>query len=130
MSAIVPANGAKLRQLDKPAEPDEQVRQEDVADTAKLAQYVMRIMRDVARIKRRFWTDFIEFEDVSFDASGSTVYRFPHGFNGRVRWWVVDVYGSAYSCALVKDETQTDDNTLCLVSNETCVATIRIERAG
>ncbi len=130
MSAIIPANGAKIRQLDRQAEPDEQVRPEDVKDADKLARTVMRLLRDVARLKRRFWPDYIEHEDVSFDGSGTTVYRLPHGFGGRVRWWVVDVYGSAYGVALVKDEASTDDNTLCLVSNETCIATIRIQRAG
>lgn len=130
MSAIVPANGAKIRQLDRQAEPDEQVRPEDVTDTERLARTVMRILRDVARLKRRFWPDYIEYEDVTFDSSGSTVYRFPHGFGGRVRWWVVDMYGSAAGYALVKDEDETDSNTLCLISNEACVATIRIERAG
>jgi hypothetical protein len=78
----------KVHQLDRPAEPDELVTEEDVKDAPKLARILVRILKDIATIKRRFWPRRTDFEDREV-TSGDTL-RLPHNFNARVRWWVVD----------------------------------------
>jgi hypothetical protein len=78
----------KVHQLDRPAEPDELVTEEDVMDAPKLARILVRILKDIATIKRRFWPRRTDFEDREV-TSGDTL-RLPHNFNARVRWWVVD----------------------------------------
>ncbi len=130
MSAVVPSNG-KLRQLDSPAVPDEQITPDQVTDTDRIARLFMRILKDVAGLKRRYWPDRLDFEDVAVDATGTTLYRFPHGLGGRVRWWPVDWQGSllTYNPALARDPS-TDDNTLVLVSYAAGIVTVRIEAAG
>lgn len=88
MSANVPLNG-QTRQLDTPREPDEHVTDKQVGDAAQLTKLFMRILRDVADLKRRWWPNRIDFEDVSLGASGGKI-RLPHNLSGRVRWRVVD----------------------------------------
>lgn len=129
MSAIVPPNGTKPRQLDRQAEPEEQVRPEDVKDADKLARLLMRLLRDVARMRRRFLPEYLEHEDRVFDATGTTVYRLPHNLNARVRWWVTDWSGATAGPRLVR-HSSTDANTLCLTSYTAGTGTIRIQGAG
>ncbi|MGL4444257.1 MAG: hypothetical protein ACRCU1_11565 [Alsobacter sp.] len=128
MSAVIPRN-ANTRQLDRQAEPAEQVRPEDVQDPTRLARVVMRLLRDVAVLKRRFWPEFLEHEDVVFDGTGTTVYRLPHGFSQRVRWWVTDWSGATAGPRLVR-HASADLSTLALVSYTAGTGTIRITGAG
>lgn len=133
MSAVVPTSGT-VRQLDRQAEPDEQVDEEQVKDAPRLARLLMRILRDLALLKRRFWPGHIDHEDRVVDSTGTTKYRFPHGFGGRVRWWVVDwQVGSAFKLSYspsLSRHTDSDDNTLVLVSYVDGTVTIRVEEAG
>lgn len=128
MSAIVPAAGT-TRQLDKQAEPERQLTPDQWTEATTMTRIVMGLLRDVARLKRRFWPDWVEHEDKVFDATGTTVYRLPHGFGGRVRWWVTDWSGATAGARLVRHST-TDDNTLCLVSYTAGTGTVRVEKAG
>ncbi len=125
MSAIV--NGTTTRQLDRPAATNESVTEKDVAELPKLARLLQRILTDLSDLKRRFWPREIDFEDVSVDNTGTTKYRFEHGFNGRVRWWPVDAETAAPA---LKRHADTDANTLVLVSSATCTVTVRVQEAG
>lgn len=127
MSAIVPAHG-DIRQLDRHAEPDEQVTPADVQDPERVSRLLMRILRDLAALKRRWWPLRVDVEDREVDATGTTKYRYPHGFGGRVRWWVVGWSGAAGPQLAEHDDT--DDMTLVLVSYVAGTVTLRIEEAG
>ena len=127
MSAIVPAVG-DVRQLDGPSEPDEQVLPADVQDGERMSRLMMRVLRDLAGLRRRWWPMRIDVEDRAVDGTGATKYRFPHGLGGRVRWWPVQWAGSG-PCAL-SQHADTDDKTLVLVSYEAGTVTLRIEAAG
>ena len=128
MSAIIPLNG-KVRQLDRRAEPDELVTEDQARDPKRVARLLAQLLRDVASLKRRFWARHIDFEDRTVDATGTTPYRFPHGFNGRVRWSVVDWVSASDGPRMARDTTS-DANTLVLVSYEAGTVTIRVEEAG
>ncbi len=128
-TVIPPVVGAKPRQLDKPAEPDEQVTDEQLDDRPRMLRFYMRLLRDIAALLRRWSPDTLEFEDRSIDDdTGATKFRFEHGFGGRVRWFPVDWTGVS-TPALIRHEDTTND-TLVLVSFGIGTLTLRIERAG
>lgn len=127
MSAIAPSGG-KLRQLDAPTQPDQQVTAADAADPTVLSRFLMVILRDIAKLKRRWAPNFIDFRDVVVDGTGTTKYRFPHGFNSTVNYWSLKwVGGVGPSLAF---DSSSDANTLVLVSNFAGTVSIRIEAAG
>lgn len=128
MSAVVPVRG-NPRLLDRPAEPDERVTPEDVQDAPKLARLLMRILKELALLRRRWWPRKVDHEDRTVDGTGTTKYRFPHGFGGRVRWWPVDWSGAASVPGLMR-HADSDANTLVLVSWIAGTVTVRIEEAG
>ena len=125
MSAIV--NGTKARRLERAAGAEESVTEADAADAPKLARLLVRMLRDIATLKRRWWPRYIDFEDVVVDNTGTTKYRFEHGFGGRVRWWPVDAQTAAPS---LRRHADSDANTLVLVSSASATVTIRVEEAG
>lgn len=125
-TAVVPRVG-KARQLDGRAEPDEVVTPEDAADTTKLARLLIRILRELAAMRRRWWPRSIDFRDIDTNV-GAGVIRLPHGFGGRVNWWVVKADGAID--VLLGEDASTDGNTLVLTSSGTSVVTIRVEEAG
>ena len=106
--------------------PDEVVTEADVQEPPKLARLVLRLLKDVAQLKRAWTPDRVDFEDRVVDGTGVTLYRFEHGLGGRVRWWVVDSTGPH---DLVRDASS-DNNTLVLYSYGATTVTIRVERAG
>lgn len=124
--AVVDAQG-KVRALSKKQQPREQVTEKQVTSPAYLARLAMRVLAEIADLRRRFAPRRVDFEDVLVDATGTTLNQFPHNFGGRVRWWVVDAAGAVP--ALVRDAS-TDASTLRLTSTVACVVTIRIEEAG
>lgn len=128
MSArITSAN--RVYQLDRAAQLDERVTEEDVKDAGKLARFLMRLLADVGALKRRFWPRSLDFEDRVFDATGTTTYAFNHGFGGRVRYWVVE--GSGFSAAPnLRKHSSTTGTTLVVTSTVAGTATVRIQEAG
>jgi hypothetical protein len=116
-------------QLDRPAGPDETVSEEDVQDPGKLARLLVRILKDVAAIKRRFFPRRLDFEDRAVTAGDSL--RLPHSFNARVRWWVVDWLPDSTGDAgtFEVDAASSDLFTLVLTAHNTGTATIRVEVA-
>lgn len=129
MAARVDKAG-NVYQLDRPAEPDERVTEEDVQDADKLSRLLMRVLKDVAGIKRRFIPRRIDFEDRAVVAG--TPLRLPHGLNARVRWWVVDWIPTSPTDSPVFERNATDTtvNTLVLDVGNPGTVTIRLEVAG
>lgn len=128
MSAVVPLNG-NPRQLDRPAEPDERITEEQLKDPSRVARILMALLKEVSTLRRRWNPRVVDHEDRSVDNTGTTLYRFPHNFGARVRWSVIDWSGATAGPRLVRSSAS-DSNTLVLVSYTTGVATIRIEEAG
>lgn len=114
------------RSLDTPATSAKPLTEEDVREVPTLVRILRDLLESVG-VLRRYWRPrVIDHLDVTVDATGSTVYRFPHGFGTRVNWWPIDFSGGSYGPALMRDPSS-DENTLCLVSNEGGVVSIRIE---
>ncbi len=128
MRAIVTSDG-KTRQLDRQAEPEEQVTPEQVQDPERLARGLMGMLRELAKLRRRFHPRRIDFEDRAVDATGTTKYRFPHTFGGRVRWSVVG-WKSASAGPQLVEHSDTSSTMLVLVSYVAGTATVRVEEAG
>lgn len=135
MSAVVDASG-NVRQLDARRSgfdvADENIREEDVKNSRTLATLLVRILRDLKEVRRRFWPRHLDFEDQAVDATGVTLIKLPHQFKGRVRWWVVDWIPTVAGTrpALDRSATNTTENVLVLVSNAAGTATIRVEETG
>lgn len=126
MSAVIDSSG--VRRLDKPAEPDEQFTERHAQDPKRISEVIMRLLRDVAALRRRWWPQCIDYRDKTVDATGTTLYRFPHNFGGRVNFWIVRWSGAA--APNLRYSTSSDDNTLVLTSTVAGTATIRVEQAG
>jgi hypothetical protein len=138
MSAVIDRNGT-VRQLDRRAEPDEQVTPDQVANIGRMARLLMRMLKDLALLKRRFFPKRIDHQDRDVDDSGTVKHRFAHNMGGRVRWWVTDVtsltpvtigLSTVYIPPALVQHSDTDDNTLVLVSYVASTLTLRIEEAG
>ena len=128
MSARIDFAGRAYR-LERPAEPDERVTEDDVKDAGKLARLLLRMLKDVGVLKRRFWPRRIDFEDQAVSTAGALV-TLTHGFGGRVRWYLVDWESSGTSAPVLKRDSATDNNSLVLASYVAGTATIRVEEAG
>jgi len=120
-----------VQKLDVQVEPSETIDDLDVADPVVLSRTLTRIMKDIATLKQVWAPRRIDFEDVVFDDSGTVPHRFRHGLGGRVRWFVVDWTGSgATTAAALARHSDTDANTLVLVSLAEGVGTLRVEASG
>jgi hypothetical protein len=129
MAAIIRPNG-QVRQLDRPPTLDEVITEADVQDPSKLARLLLRLVKDVTTMLRRFWPRRVEFEDWPVGTAGEIV-TLIHGFEARVRWYVVD-WRSAGTDApvLIQDTDATTPTKLVLASHVAGTATIRVEVAG
>ena len=134
LSATISTSGV-VRQLDKPKSAfdaaDENVREEDVRDPKRLTTLLVRILRDLKEIRRRFLPRHIDFEDVAVDGTSATKTLLAHHFKGRVRFWVVEwkptVLGDVFQ---LEKHADTTDNVLVLLSGRAGVATIRVQETG
>jgi hypothetical protein len=116
-------------QLDRKAEPDEVVTEEDVKDAGKLSRLLMRLLRDVFTLKRRFAPKRTDFEDRAV-VSGTPL-RLPHSFNARVRWWVVDwTPTTPGDLPIFEKSTASDRRTLVLDVGNSGKVSVRVEVAG
>lgn len=125
-AAVVDANG-KIRSLVETREPHVQVTEDQVRDTPTLARMMLSVLRTLADLLRRPCPRRIDHEDIVVNGDGVTQYILPHGFGGRVRWWVTDCVTSNGS--LSRDAATTDD-VLVLVSGAAGAVTVRIEEVG
>jgi hypothetical protein len=124
--------------LDRAPQLDERVTEEDVKDAGKLSRLLMRILKDIASLKRRFYPRRRDFEDRAITGAGS-VYRFEHRFGGRVRWWISQwkPASTAGNYIPLLAESSQDGTTLVLtnvsvlgINAFTGTVTIRVEEAG
>jgi hypothetical protein len=128
VSARITSAG-KVYQLDRAAEPEEVVTEADAGDVTKLSKLLMRVLKDVATLKRRFVPRRIDFEDRTV-LSGD-IMRLDHGFDSRVRWWVVDWDAATPGdIDLFIKQTSTNTKTLVLMASNSGTVTIRVEEAG
>lgn len=128
MAARIAATG-KVHQLDRPAEPDELVTEEDVKDPSKLARLLGRMLRDIASVQRRFFPRRVDFEDRT--VTSGDVMRLNHGFKARVRYWVVDWRPvTPGDVAAFERNAGTDASTLLLDVGNSGTVTVRVEVAG
>ena len=128
MNAVASLLSGKTRQLDRKAGADEAVLESDVTDAPRLAKLLTRVVKGLAELQRVFRPRRTDFEDV--DVPTGDYVSFPHGFGGRVRWWVVDVEGSFAELVRVSPDTFSDENTLVLYSGQATRLTLRVEAAG
>lgn len=128
MSAVVPKNG-RARQLERPAQPDEQLTEADVADASKLTRALMRILKDVASLMRRWWPETIEYEDISCGAGGARL-QFPHNFGGAARYVVRSWHSPAAPSPSLQIDASSDGRTLVLRSYTAGTATIQVVQGG
>ena len=95
MSAPLPGSAArvdasgKMIPLGPRAQADQTITEADVTDTAKLTRLLVKLLADVALLRRRWAPRRIDFEDISGRSNSGGVVMLAHGFGGRVRWWVV-----------------------------------------
>ncbi len=126
--AKVDASGRVMPLGPRPA-PDLSVTADDVKDASKLARFVGKLYADVAALRARWYPRSVDFEDIVVTVGNDKALH--HGFNARVRWWVVDwVSTGGGSATQFETQNTTDANTLVLYSGESGVATIRVEEAG
>lgn len=128
MKARIDGNG-NVYQLDRPAEPDEMVAEEDVKDATKLARLLMRVLRSLATMTRRFEPRQTDFEDKA--VTSGDVLMLPHKFDARVRWWVVDwTPTTPGDAALFERSSASTLAVLKLTVGNSGLVTIRVEAAG
>lgn len=102
----------------------------DVKDHEKLARLLADTMEQAHAADRRANPRRIDFEDKAVTATTTTKIPLEHNFGTRVRWWVVGWDASAAGTAPALDEdSDTDENTLVLVSGVAGTVTIRVEEA-
>lgn len=132
--AVIDAAG-RMRQLDKPAQAEQVTAPKDVQDPETLARLVQQLRTEVATLRRAFSPRRLDFDRVT--TTGTSIapqtVRFPHGFNGRVRYWPVG-WESAGTVQLGiierTDASGTDANTLVLYVYSAGVLSLRVEEAG
>jgi len=122
-----------VSQLDKPAEPDENITEENVKDQKMLARFLLRMFRDIATLKRRWAPRRIDYTDlVSTGTAGSPqTFRLEHGLGGPVVWWPVriTVAGTVVLPFIYEINTSTD-TVLVLQVYFPGTLTIRVEESG
>ena len=132
MSANVYPIGAP-RQLDRRAEPEEQITEEQAKEPARVARLLMTLLRSVALLKRRWWPHRVDFKDVVITGTSVApmVVRFPHGL-GPVVWWPVRVRDTGFISAgtLIRETSDSNESTLVLEVYFDATIDIRIEEAG
>lgn len=126
MTARIDSSGTVIT-LASQAGLDEVVSAEDVKDPAKLAQILTRILKAQSEIRRRQQPRWIDFEDVAVTNAGTVLYRFEHGFGGRVRWWPVNWTSALNDWLYLVEDSTTDENTLVLRSFSGGTVTVRIQ---
>jgi hypothetical protein len=130
VSANIDSAG-NVRQLDLRAEPDAAPTEEQVSNAPKLVRLLAKLIKDVATLRRRFAPRRIDFEGVAVNDNGTIGYRFPHHFGSMVRWWPVSWQSAAGGAAVALDQASDSDNdTLVLVSYAAGTITLRVEEAG
>lgn len=131
MSAAIIESSGTVRPLDARAGEQINVTADDVKDPDKLARLLQQALRENAEMRRRWAPRELYFRDQAVTATTTTKIRLTHGFGGKVNWTVVRWDGSAAGSSYGIDEhSDTDANTLVIVSSVAGTATIRVWEAG
>lgn len=125
-SAVV--TSSRARQLDARSVPPEQVTEEQVGSTKRLAELLGRLLVAVTELRRAWDPNRVDFEDWAVTAG--TAFDLEHRIGGRVRWWVVDWVPAATGDVAIFERTAATDTTLTLLPQNTGTVTIRVEDAG
>ncbi|MCW5838268.1 MAG: hypothetical protein KIS78_38100 [Labilithrix sp.] len=129
MSAVVRPTGT-VQTRDRAREPDVNVTERDVADPAWMVRTLVRLMRDLADLRRRWLPRRLTFRDREVPGDGTTKIRLPHAIRGDVEYTVTRWQSGGAGPPHLEVHSDTDAHTLVLVSYEAGTATIRIEEAG
>lgn len=125
-SAVV--TSTKTRQLDARSVPPEQVTEEQVGSTKRLAELLGRLLVAVTELRRAWAPQRLDFEDL---AVTTTAFSLEHRFGGRVRWWVVDWQPTTPgSAATFERHSSTTSDALWLTPANAGTVTIRVEESG
>lgn len=128
-AARIDATG-KIYQLGPKSQPDQNLTEDDVADATKLTKLLVKMLGDIAALRRRYAPRRIDFEDIVTGTSGAT-FQLQHNLSGRVRWWLVGWSAVGTSAPVLKEfPSLITSNTLALQSYVAGTATIRVEEAG
>jgi hypothetical protein len=120
----------KVTQLDTKATPSEVVTEADVQEPAKLSRLLLRLLADVAALRRRFVPSRTDYEDVAVLNTGA-VTQLQHNMAGRVRWWVVGWQCPTNAAPVLREDVAlSTSSTLALRSYVSGIVTIRVESAG
>lgn len=131
MSAAIIESDGEVRQLDSRASAQIVITSDDVKDAERLARLLQQALRENAELRRRWMPRELYFRDQAVTATNTTKIRLVHNFGGKVNWAVVRWDGSAAGSSYGIDEhTDTDANTLVVVSSVAGTATIRVWEAG
>ena len=100
---------------------------EDFATPQAMARILNEAADAIRALKAFTRPPYIEFEDISVPGAAGEV-TLPHNFGGRVRWWVTDWKNPAAAAPILRTlDSKTTRDVLVLLSNQTGVATIRVE---
>lgn len=132
MSAVVEPDGT-VRQLDRRPEPDENVTEQSVTSPGLLAKFLLRLFREVSRLKRRWAPKYLDFRGIVSGGTAMTpaLVSLDHNFGAPVVWWIVRVQGLGTGSLKFAEELDTStDNRLELSVNFEATLTIRVQEAG
>jgi hypothetical protein len=133
-------NEGNVSQLDAKPEPDETITEDAVKDPKRLAEFLLRLFRDVSTLKRKWVPSRLDFQDLVVSGTGVSPVNatFTHNFAGRVDWWCVSLsqFGSVTEPIIqeavdsVTGAPLSDENNLVLSFYFSARVTIRVEPAG
>ena len=131
-SALINQKTGAIRQLDKPAQPEEVIKQGDVEEPSLLTRLLKRILGDVAQLKRAFAPRSITFTDVASTGSSTVPSRVTlvHGLGGVVHWYVVRIQTTSSVLLPLYNEIVNDGEKLTLDIYYTGTFAIRVEEKG
>lgn len=132
MSANIDTRTNITTKLDRVPQAKTPLTERDVGDASVLVRVIDGLTRDVARILGLWRPRRLDFTSITLVDSTTERTRLTHGFGGPVRFWIADIGPiTAGAWGLVRDEDDSDDNTLSLRSYMDATAvTIRVEEAG
>lgn len=131
VSAAYVDRGGTVKPLDGKAPARVTITAKDVADAETLAQILQDHEDRLATLEREWRPRKLFRRDLDVDNTGTTLYYVPHGFGGRVNWYVARWQPTAAGTEPgMSEDASSDDNTLVLVSGVEGTVTICVEAAG
>ncbi len=133
-TAVVSVVDRTTRLLDARPQPEEVVTPEDATDGPKLGRLLMRLLRELSDLRRRFAPKRITYRDIVSDGTDSVPYRVTlvHNFGGPVEWWAVDTHstGTVVIPHVVRDADDSTTNEIALDIYFEGTLAIRVEESA